>query len=165
MTRKSELDEIGPWSEIKLDIIREYASAYSRILAAQKSPKLFHVYIDAFAGAGVHISRTTGGFIPGSPFNALLIDPSFHEYHLIDIESDKVAALRKITAGRKDVEVYNGDCDPILLNEVFPKVKYEDYRRGLCLLDPYGLHLNWEVVQTAGGMKSLEIFLNFQSPT
>ncbi len=96
MTRKSELDEIGPWSEIKLEIIREYASAYSRILAAQKSPRLFHVYIDAFAGAGVHVSRTTGGFVPGSPLNSLLIEPPFRAYHLIDIESDKVAALRKI---------------------------------------------------------------------
>ena len=48
-----------------------------------------------------------------------------------------------------------------MLDEVFPKVKYEDYRRGLCLLDPYGLHLNWEVIQKAGEMKSIEIFLNF----
>ncbi|HEY2931025.1 MAG TPA: three-Cys-motif partner protein TcmP [Acidobacteriota bacterium] len=161
MTRKSELDEIGPWSEIKLEIIREYASAYSRILAAQKSPRLFHVYIDAFAGAGVHVSRTSGSFVRGSPLNALLIEPPFRAYHLIDIETDKVASLRKVTAGRQDVKIYEGDCNPILLNEVFPKIKYEDYRRGLCLLDPYGLHLHWKVIEAAGRMKSLEIFLNF----
>ena len=29
------------------------------------------------------------------------------------------------------------------------------------MLDPYGLHLNWEVIETAGKMKSVEIFLNF----
>jgi three-Cys-motif partner protein len=29
------------------------------------------------------------------------------------------------------------------------------------LLDPYGLHLNWEIILTAGQMKSIEIFLNF----
>jgi hypothetical protein len=34
-----KLDEIGRWSEVKLDIIREYAAAYSTILSAQKSPK------------------------------------------------------------------------------------------------------------------------------
>ena len=33
--------------------------------------------------------------------------------------------------------------------------------RGLCLLDPYGLHLKWEVLKKAGEMKSLDIFLNF----
>lgn len=120
MGGKSELDEIGPWSEIKLDIIREYASAYSTILAAQKFPRLFHAYIDAFAGAGVHVSRSTGEFVRGSPLNALLIEPAFREYHLIDIESKKVSALRNITAGRPDVTVYKGDCNAILLGEVFP---------------------------------------------
>jgi len=49
----------------------------------------------------------------------------------------------------------------VLLNEVFPEVKYSDYKRGLCLLDPYGLHLNWSVIETAGKMKSIELFLNF----
>ncbi|MDD5422667.1 MAG: three-Cys-motif partner protein TcmP, partial [Candidatus Omnitrophica bacterium] len=41
------------------------------------------------------------------------------------------------------------------------QVKYKDYKRGLCLLDPYGLHLDWKVIKIAGGMKSIEIFLNF----
>ena len=33
--------------------------------------------------------------------------------------------------------------------------------RALCLLDPYDLNPNWEVVETAGKMRSIEIFLNF----
>ena len=66
-----DFDEIGYWSEIKLDIIREYASAYSKILAAQQRPKLFHVYIDGFAGAGANISKKSKDFVPGSPVNAL----------------------------------------------------------------------------------------------
>jgi hypothetical protein len=52
----SEFDEIGYWSEIKLEIVRDYASTYSRILTSKKLP---HIYIDAFAGAGRHISRQT----------------------------------------------------------------------------------------------------------
>jgi three-Cys-motif partner protein len=57
-----KFDEIGPWSEIKLDIIRDYAAAYSRVLSAQTNPPLHHVYVDAFAGAGVHVSKATGEF-------------------------------------------------------------------------------------------------------
>jgi three-Cys-motif partner protein len=57
--------------------------------------------------------------------------------------------------------VYEGDCNTLLLQKVFPRVEYKSYRRALCLLDPYGLHLNWEVILTAGQMKSVEIFLNF----
>jgi len=29
------------------------------------------------------------------------------------------------------------------------------------VLDPYGLHLNWNVIQTAGQMGTIDIFLNF----
>ncbi len=154
-------DEVGNWSEIKLDIIREYAAAYSRIIAAQRKPELHHVYIDAFAGAGVHIARATGGYVSGSPLNALLTQPPFKEYFLIDIVADKVDSLREITGDRPDVHVLSGDCNAVLAEQVFPKVRYENYRRGLCLLDPYGLDLDWRVIATAGAMRSIEMFLNF----
>jgi three-Cys-motif partner protein len=122
---------------------------------------LKHIYIDAFAGAGMHISKATGEFVQGSPLNALLIKPPFEEYHLIDFDSEKVESLRAIAADYDNVTVYEGDCNDILLHTVFPRARYEDYRRALCLLDPYGLHLNWEAMLTAGQMKSIEIFLNF----
>lgn len=160
--RRLKFDEIGYWSEIKLDIVRDYASAYSRILAAQTKPRFEHVYIDAFAGAGVHFSRDTQEFVAGSPVNALLIKPPFSAYHLIDINGKKVEQLRNLAAGRSNVHVYEGDCNTVLLQTVFPQVRFEDYRRGLCLLDPYGLHLNWKAIETAGRtMRSIELFLNF----
>ena len=156
-----EIDKIGPWSEVKLDIVREYANTYSQILSAQKRPRLSHVYIDAFAGAGIHLSKTTNQYILGSPLNALNVVPPFTEYHFIDINHARVGALHRAAEQRQEVKVYDGDCNQVLLKEVFPKVQYSDFRRGLCLLDPYGLHLDWEVIYTAGQMKSIEIFLNF----
>ena len=156
-----KFDEIGYWSEVKLDIVKEYAAAYSKILSAQKSPSLYHIYIDAFAGAGIHISKSTGDFVPGSPRNALLINPPFKKYHLIDFDSQKAGLLRELSTEYSNVFVYDGDCNRILLEEVFPKSRYSDYKRALCLLDPYGLHLNWDVLYTAAQMKSIEIFLNF----
>jgi three-Cys-motif partner protein len=161
MGKKLKFDEIGYWSEIKLDIIREYASAYSKILCGQKSPELYHVYIDAFAGAGIHVSKATGGFVPGSPVNALSVYPPFKEYHFIDLDELKVASLEKIAKTRVDVFTYHGDCNTVLQEKVFKRVRYEDYRRALCILDPYGLHLNWEVIYEAGHMRSIDIFLNF----
>jgi three-Cys-motif partner protein len=155
-----KFDEIGYWSEIKLDIINQYAKAYSQILSKQKN--LHHVYIDAFAGSGKHISRTTGSMVSGSPEIALNIVPPFKEYYFIEIAGTKVAELRNKVADRPDVHVLQGDCNSILLTDVFPKVLYKDFRRGLCLLDPYGLDWNWEVIKTAGDMKSIDMFLNFQ---
>lgn len=154
-------DEIGYWSEVKLDIVREYAAAYSKILAAQRRPSLQHLYIDAFAGAGMHLSKSTGEFIQGSPLNALLISPPFKEYHLIDWDGEKVESLKSLTEKYSNVTIYTGDCNRLLLEQVFPRAKYTDYKRALCLLDPYGLHLNWNVMLAAGQMKSMEIFLNF----
>jgi three-Cys-motif partner protein len=151
-------DEIGYWSEIKLDIIRRYALEYSKILSKSN---LYHVYIDAFAGSGRHISKTTRAFVRGSPLIALNITPPFKEYYFIDIDGAKVAELNKIVASRPEVHVLKGDCNSKLLTDVFPNVMYGDYRRGLCLLDPYGLDLDWKVIRTAGQMKSIEIFLNF----
>lgn len=156
----AKYDEVGYWSEIKLDIVRKYASAYSTVLANQKFIQRY-IYIDAFAGSGVHISKATGKFVLGSPLNALNVWPSFHEFHFVDLDRDKAEQLRELTAEKENVFVYNDDCNRVLLEDVFPRVKHEDYHRALCLLDPYGLHLDWKVMQTAGQMRTIEIFLNF----
>ena len=156
-----KFDEINYWSEVKLDILREYAQAYSTILAAQKNPSFDHIYIDAFAGAGIHLSKTTGEFVAGSALHALAINPPFKEYHLIDLDNEKIETLKEIASNFSNVEVYNGDCNELLLSKVFPRCAYKNRKRALCLLDPYGLHLNWKVMLTAGQMGSIEIFLNF----
>lgn len=158
-----KLDEIGFWSEIKLEILKKYASAYSVILDAQakKGHRLEHYYIDAFAGAGRHISKETRELIPGSPANALWIDPPFSGYYLIDMNSKRVDLLQELAKDRKDVTIYHGDCNRILVEKIFPKVRRDQFRRALCILDPYGLHLDWEILLTAGQMQSVEIFLNF----
>lgn len=153
-----EFDEIGYWSEVKLDIVRDYASAYSRILNSNKLP---HIYIDAFAGAGQHISRRSGEFVPGSPMNALNVHPSFKEYHFIDLDSARVDNLQRLADGRSDVRIYEGDCNEVLLKEVFPTLRFETYRRALCLLDPYGVNLKWEIILSAGQLGTIDLFLNF----
>ena len=80
---------------------------------------------------------------------------------MIDLDGDKVDGLRELVGNRSDVYFYHGDCNRILLEKVFARVRFEDYRRGLCLLDPYKLTLNWEVIREAGSMQSLDIFINF----
>ena len=164
--RRFKLDEVGYWSEIKLAIVKEYASAYSVIMAAQRRDRikdLLHIYIDGFAGAGLHIRKATNQFIPGSPLNALLVDPPFCEYHLVDLDTGKADSLRRLAGDRLniDVFVYDGDCNDVLMNDVFPRARYEDYRRALCILDPYGLHLDWKIIQAAGKLGTVDLFLNF----
>jgi len=151
-------DKIGYWSEVKLEIIKKYAQAYSTIMTRKG---LKHIYIEGFAGTGIHISKRTLEFIPGSPLNALNVQPPFLEYHLIDLDSAKTENLRHLAREHRSVHIYDGDCNVVLREDVFKHARYEDYRRALCILDPYGLHLNWEVMRDAGQMRSVEIFLNF----
>ena len=80
-------------SEVKLDILREYAAPYSKILT---SSGFYHLYIDAYAAGGSHVSRTTGEVVPGSPLVALSTKPPFHEYHFIDANPGRVEQLRSV---------------------------------------------------------------------
>lgn len=159
MPRKvPRLDEIGDWSELKLEILTKYASAYTTIL---HSKRLHPIYIDGFAGAGEHISRHTGELVPGSPLNAVAIKPAFEKIHLVDLEPERIENLERLAAGDRRVKLYTGDANAVLLEQVFPSIKYEAYERALCVLDPYGLNLNWSVIAAAGKSGIIEIFLNF----
>jgi three-Cys-motif partner protein len=155
-----KLDEIGIWSEIKLDIIKEYANALTTIMKSQTWCKGY-VYIDAFAGAGVHISKRTREFILGSPLNAIEIYNPFTEYHYIDIDKEKAETLYKLTGDRTNINIYQEDCNEILTEKNLPSLPYKSKKRALCILDPYGLHLNWETIMTAAQQRTTEIFLNF----
>jgi len=157
---KVKLDEIGYWSEVKLDIVKEYASAYSTIMNKQPFIKGYY-YIDGFAGAGVHLSKSSQEPVLGSAVNALLITPPFTGYHFIDLDGDKTKLLEELSNGNPKVGIYTGDCNKVLLDKIFPAIKFENYKRALCLLDPYGLDLNWEVMYAAGQSRAIEIFLNF----
>jgi three-Cys-motif partner protein len=152
MNSDLKIDEIGYWSEVKLSILEEYAKPYNQIL---RSNNLHPNYVDGFAGAGHH------RIIDGSPTRALNIDPPFDSFYFVDCDGGRVAELRRLSAGRPNVHVCQGDCNEILIRDVFPKISYANRQRALCILDPYGLDLDWQVIQTAGKSKVTEIFLNF----
>jgi three-Cys-motif partner protein len=153
-----EFDEIGYWSQVKLSILNEYAKPYNEILRAKK---LKTVYIDAFAGAGHHFAKESGELIKGSPVRALEIMPPFDFLHFVDMDNTRTEELSRLSAGRENVKIYHGDANIILPQQVFTQVKYEQFRRALCILDPYGLDLDWNVIASAGALKTTEIFLNF----
>jgi three-Cys-motif partner protein len=77
------------------------------------------------------------------------------------LDGKKVEQLRWITAGEASVEIFEGDCNTILRDSVFKQVRYDRYERALCLLDPYGLHLDWHVIREAGQSQAIDMFLNF----
>jgi three-Cys-motif partner protein len=153
-----KIDEIGYWSEVKLSILEEYAKPYNQIL---RSHNLHPNYVDGFAGAGRHKAKGSERVIDGSPTRALNVDPPFDSFYFVDSDEGRVSELQRLSAGRTNVHVHHGDCNKVLISEVFPKISYANRQRALCILDPYGLDLDWQVIQVAGKSKVTEIFLNF----
>ena len=90
MVLQKDLLFVGFWTEIKLEIIRRYASAYSLIPSKQKY--IHRVYIDGFCGPGKHISKNGTHFVSGSPSIALEIDPPFERSYFIDMDPRKLHA-------------------------------------------------------------------------
>jgi three-Cys-motif partner protein len=159
-----KVDIIGEWSVDKLTILRLYAERYSLILNRQTyrgDRRFTHAYIDGFAGAGEHVAKSDGRHVPGSPLNALAVQPPFDEYHFVDMDAERVANLRHHARHHANASVHLGDCNHVLLKTVFPRYTYDSYARALCFLDPYGMTLDWQVIQAAGKLGTIEIFLNF----
>jgi three-Cys-motif partner protein len=156
-----KFDEIGRWSELKLEIVEKYGAAYTTAFAGPKGRSLKKYYIDAFSGAGVHIEKNTKRQIEGSPARALRVQPPFDHFYFIDMNAEKTAYLKTLCGNRSDVEIITQDASAYLTKELLPTIKFEKFNRALCLLDPYGLHLDWEVIQQAGRSGAVDMFLNF----
>lgn len=159
MTKLSfKFDEIGYWSELKLEIIEQYGSAYT--IAFNKTRGLKKYYIDGFSGAGVHVSKRSGAQIEGSPTRALRIVPPFDGFYFIDLNANKTEYLRSLCGDRLNVHIQTGDANKYLRG-LLPDIQYEEFKRALCVLDPYALQLDWEIMRLAGQSRAVDMFLNF----
>jgi three-Cys-motif partner protein len=157
-------EAIGLWTEIKLQIIREYAAAYTTILKEQSWCRGY-AYIDAFAGGGEFVSKKDRDrLILGSPLNALNVPNKFTEYHFLDIEQSKIERLKELVAGRPETETiyfYPGDANIILPKEILPNFQYKSFKRALCILDPYGVDIEWATIASIGQTRTMDVYLNF----
>lgn len=162
MIKAIKLDNIGQWSEAKLDIIQAYAGQYANIMNGRQ----FNThYIDAFCGAGIHISKDTQSPIMGSPLRVLGLSKPFKNYYFIDQNKTKLEHLRGLC--RKHFPEQTGathfkteNCNQVLA-DLLPRLRYDKYDRMLCFLDPYGLNLQWDIIRMLGKSRIADVVLNF----
>jgi hypothetical protein len=108
--------------------------AYSKIMEAWRRDKISRlkwIYIDAYAGPGQHLSKTTGETVEGSPLIALNTDPPFHEYHFIDTEPARAKQLRELAVDRSDVHTYTEDAQKRHLKRRLKSGSQSDIQLGL----------------------------------
>jgi three-Cys-motif partner protein len=168
----------GGWTEEKLNLLTKYLKAYIRIFTANPWARLLHtVYVDAFAGAGyIHrpqkdatqidlfddlAAHDAQEFTKGSAVRALELNPGFGEYLFIERDPDRfreLETLREKHPGRK-ISVKNVEA-----NEYLRKWCAEtDWKRtrAVIFLDPYGMQVEWLLVEEIAKTKAVDLWLLF----
>jgi three-Cys-motif partner protein len=102
-------------------------------------------------------------YIDGSPIVALKVEYPFRSYTFIEKEDWRVERLEKLRDEfpNMDIQIRHGDCNAVIINEIVPKIRYENFNRGIIFLDPFGMDVEWHTIESIAATRALEIFLNF----
>jgi len=176
----------GDWTSDKLERVRRYLVEYTKIFNINKRARHFiTTYVDAFAGTGYRLPSAPSkvpkplaqsdpmfgelgeaenqAFLKGSARIALEVEPSFHKYIFIEQDRDRAAELTKLSAefrlksSRISIEV--ADANRFLMDWC----KRTDWKqnRAVVFLDPYGLQVEWELLQEIARTKAIDLWLLF----
>jgi len=154
----------GPWTQIKLDMLRRYLGAFNTALQNRPSPtnRFRRIYIDAFAGSGeceVKTSDMAVETIAGSAKLAIETAPAFDEIHLIDHNEAHVVELNALIKGCPGVQVHQQDANTAL-QQLIRKIDWKS-SRGVLFLDPYGMTVPWTTLELAASTKALDVWYLF----
>jgi three-Cys-motif partner protein len=155
-------DTIGSWSVEKLELLRKYLQAYVTVLKNQSFIKGYE-YIDGFAGTGKPKTRDEERYVEGSPRVALALSTPFTRYHFIEISDwriQKIEEMKRDFPDRK-IEIYPGDCNRVLCDQIIPSLPWSSYKRAIAFLDPFGMSLEWDTLKAIAGTRTIEVFVNF----
>jgi three-Cys-motif partner protein len=160
----------GPWTEIKLEILKKYLKFYTTALK-DKSFEL--LYIDAFAGTGSRTSHIPSAPIfareeqkvtlDGSARIALTLEQPFDRYLFIEENTERFKELEKIRAEFPDkyIKIEKSDANPVLAELAAKPVWDSNKYRGVIFLDPYGLQVSWDTLKAISATKSFDVWYLF----
>lgn len=150
----------GDWTKTKIEILVEYAQSYLTIMAKYSYWRT--LYFDGFAGTGFITQGRSDE--PDTTIGAAkriieLEQPdSFDGYYFVEIDGNKVESLEKNTVEEypdKQIYLVREDCNVKLkaMAEHLKKPKSErDYDKVLAYIDPCGMQLEWNAVETLEGI-------------
>lgn len=158
----------GPWTLIKLDVLKAYLGFFNTALQNQPRPdKPFRrIYIDAFAGTGtcdIRVAATTQQHttVEGSATIALQVMPKFDEHHFIDFKkahADELTTLCEAHSSRKSF-VYQDDANAAI-RQIVNQIKWKS-SRAVLFLDPYGMTVDWSTLEYVAKTKAIDVWYLF----
>lgn len=166
----------GQWTDTKLELVRKYLQAYTIIFDRNpRARKLYTIYVDAFAGTGYRMPRAQSSdnplfdlgedenqaFLKGSARIALEVEPPFKEYIFIERDPLYVRELENLRSEflsrRPCINIENSEANSFL----HTWIQSVDWRttRAVVFLDPYGMQVDWQVIQALGKTKAIDLWL------
>lgn len=178
-----DLAVVGPWAKEKLDALARYLDFYTKVL---KNQHWRTIYLDAFAGGGRAMVRSTPPaatssplfaqsgdddvadeeqqeLIDGSPRIALAVANPFSRYIFIEPDPVRARELNALKAEYGDTRsiriLPNTATDGIgwMVSQAINKSTH----RGVAFLDPFGAKLEWSSVQQLADTGLFEVVVNF----
>jgi three-Cys-motif partner protein len=166
----------GDWTEEKLNRIRKYLPAYTRIM---KNYNFIFTYIDAFAGTGYRelkdteqnnqllfpelIEKESQRFIDGSARIALQVEPRFKRYILIEKDVNKVTELEKLQQEfpdkSQDIKIVNEDANDYLV-KLCNTTNWKS-NRAVLFLDPFGMQIPWSTIEAIAQTQAIDLWYLF----
>jgi three-Cys-motif partner protein len=157
----------GNWTEIKNNIVVDFAKAYLQIMKDKKYWRL--MYFDGFAGEGIVADKKID---INKRFSAALrileieFPRSFDMYYLVELNpknAKKLEALIHEKFSGRNVYVVQNDCNEKLLDlaAFLKSPKGKDFKV-LAFVDPYGMQVQWKSIKA---LKDLPIDLWILVPT
>ncbi|MEA3548591.1 MAG: three-Cys-motif partner protein TcmP [Thermodesulfobacteriota bacterium] len=166
----------GPWSTIKVELLRKYLHFYTQAL---KNKPFKLIYIDAFAGTGYFQTKKKNcqkqGFfsapqketgqqlLDGSAKIALSLERPFDFYIFIEKDEKKFSELQKLKKEFPSLETRmhfkNTDANEYL-KSLCNKVKWSNHRSVL-FLDPFGLQVDWTTIEAIANTRSIDTWFLF----
>lgn len=164
----------GQWTKTKLDVLRKYLEAYTKILS-KKSFK--YAYIDAFAGTGSieeeknfrEIKKLFPEYpelygkssIDGSAQIALDVVPHFQKYIFIETKKGYIQELHKLREKypKQNIEIINADANEYLA-DLCESRKWNN-SRAVLFLDPYGMQVQWKTYEAIAKTKAIDLWILF----
>jgi three-Cys-motif partner protein len=164
------------WTQDKLERVRKYLVAYSKIMQKRRYP---YAYLDGFAGTGYHeLGREddegqclfeeldepeVAAFLDGSARIALQVEPQFNKYIFIEKSRRKAAELEKLRGEFPDradsIVVEQAEANAYLQKLCLERSWKE--RRAVLFIDPFGMQLSWETVSAVGHTKAIDTWILF----
>jgi three-Cys-motif partner protein len=154
----------GTWTELKMEIIINYAKAYLTIMNKQEWAKT--IFFDGFAGSGFIETENELDAIKGTSLRVLeLNDPRpFDIYYFVELNEKNKNELQQTIQENyfgKNAHVVQSDCNEKLNSLAEFMTRNKNYR-ALVFIDPYGMTIKWDSIVK---LKDLGIDLWILVPT